>query len=124
MNKLEKLINEMGKHAQSEYPKECCGLITKSFEYVPCKNISPLPKESFIVDPETLLEYEDDCWGIFHSHPGDENPIPSEEDKRGAVFEEFKFIVGFNKKFYIYWIDNNVDALKFDELKEEHLIVS
>ena len=111
----------MGKHAQAEYPRECCGLITKDFKYVACKNISPFPKDSFVVDPESLFEYEDNCWGIFHSHPGEENPLPSEEDKKGAVFEEFKFVVGFNNKFYIYWLDKNVDALKFDEFVEKHL---
>ena len=121
MNNFNQLIESMGKHAQAEYPKECCGLITKEFSYIACKNISPLPKESFIIDPESLLEYENDCWGIFHSHPGEENPIPSEEDKRGAVFEEYKFIVGFNTKFYIYWLDKNIDALKFDEFKEDYL---
>ena len=121
MNNFNQLIEKMGKHSQAEYPRECCGLITKNFSYVACKNISPLPKKSFIVDPESLLEYENNCWGIFHSHPGDENPIPSEEDKRGAVFEEYKFIVGFGTKFYIYWLDKNIDALKFDEFKEEYL---
>ena len=115
------LINDLGKHAQAEYPRECCGLITKDFKYVACKNISPFPKDSFVVDPESLFEHEDNCWGIFHSHPGEENPLPSEEDKKGAVFEEFKFIVGFNSKFYIYWLDKNIDALKFDEFEEKHL---
>ena len=115
------LINDMGKHAQAEYPRECCGLITKDFKYVACNNISPFPKDSFVLDPESLFEYEDNCWGIFHSHPGEENPLPSEEDKKGAVFEEFKFIVGFNNKFYIYWLDKNIDALKFDEFVEKHL---
>ena len=115
------LISDMGKHAQAEYPRECCGLITKDFKYVACKNISPFPKDSFVVDPESLFEHEDNCWGIFHSHPGEENPLPSEEDKKGAVFEEFKFIVGFNNTFYIYWLDKNVDALKFDEFTEKHL---
>lgn len=121
MGIFQQLVTDMGKHAQAEYPKECCGLITKAFKYVPCKNISPFPKDSFIVDPETLLEYEDNCWGIFHSHPGDENPIPSEEDKRGAVFEEFNFVVGFNNKFYIYWLDKAIDAIRFDEFKDKHL---
>ena len=115
------LISDMGKHAQAEYPRECCGLITKDFKYIACDNISPFPKDSFVVDPEKLFEYEDNCWRIFHSHPGEENPLPSEEDKKGAVFEEFKFIVGFNNKFYIYWLDKNIDALKFDEFVEKHL---
>ena len=43
------LISDMGKHAQAEYPRECCGLITKDFKYVACENISPFPKDSFVV---------------------------------------------------------------------------
>ena len=122
MTVYQKLLEDMSKHAAGEYPKECCGIITKDFEYVPCKNISPKPKESFVLDPVALLDYEDTCWGIFHSHPGDENPLPSEDDKKGAAFDEYKFIVGFGNKYYLYWLDRNIDAVRFDDFKEEHLI--
>ena len=60
--------------------------------------------------------------GIFHSHPGEENPIPSKEDKISAAFQEYKFLVGFNKNIYIYWLDDNIDALIFDEFKESHIV--
>lgn len=112
----------MGMHAQQEYPRECCGIITQDFNYVPCKNISPQPKDSFILDPVALLEYEDNTWGVFHSHPGEENPLPSEEDKYSAAYTEYNFIVGFANKYYKYWHDKNVDALKFTEFSEEHLV--
>ena len=40
-----------------------------------------LPKETFYLDPAALVKHDGNIWGVFHSHPGQENPIPSEEDK-------------------------------------------
>ena len=111
----------MGHHFLSEYPREACGLITKDFTYIPCKNISPAPKDSFIVDPITLLKYEDNTWGIVHSHPGDENPIPSEKDMASTVFDEYKFIVGFSDKFFIYWFDKKLQILRYEPFEIHHL---
>ena len=114
------LINAMGKHAQMEYPNEVCGIVTTNWEYIPCKNLSPSPKDSYVLDPIALLEHEDIIYAIFHSHAGDENPLPSEADFAHTVFDCYKFIVGFNKKFYIYWYDKRLKVLKYDELKQSH----
>ena len=122
MERFTKLKQEMNAHAMLDYPKECVGIITNDFTYVPCKNTSPLPKDTFILDPAALVKYDENIWGIFHSHPGDENPLPSKEDKISAAFQEYKFLVGFNNKFFLYWLDSNVDALMFDKFKEEHLV--
>ena len=122
MERFTKLKQEMNAHAMLDYPKECVGIITNDFTYVPCKNTSPFPKDTFILDPAALVKYDENIWGIFHSHPGDENPLPSKEDKVSAAFQEYKFLVGFNNKFFLYWLDSNVDALMFDEFKEEHLV--
>ena len=116
-----KLINEMAIHAQAEYPREACGIITTEYKYIPCNNISPSPKESFILDPIKLLEYENNTWGIFHSHPGEENPLPSEEDLEHTVFDEYKFIVGFAGKQYIYWFDKDLKVLRYEPFEESHL---
>lgn len=118
---LKNLIDEMSIHAQSEYPLESCGIITTNFSYIPCKNISPSPKDSFVLDPIALLEYEDIIWGIVHSHPGDENPLPSEEDIAHTVFDEYKFIVGFAGKYFIYWFDKKLKTLIYEPLEENHL---
>ena len=119
---FQSLITSMGKHAQTDYPHEVCGIVTKNWEYKPCKNISPNPKISFILDPIALLTYEDDIYAIFHSHPGNENPLPSEEDMSHTVFDCYKFIVGFNKKFYIYWYDKKLGLLRYEELGEQHFV--
>ena len=121
INKLDILITEMSIHAQSEYPKESCGLILTDFTYVPCKNISSMPKDSFILDPISLLEYEDVIWGVVHSHPGDENPLPSEDDMAHTVFDEYKFVVGFAGKFFIYWFDRQLQMLRYEPLEVRHL---
>ena len=62
----------LGNFSFGDYFKEqaihyAWNLITKDFKYVACENISPFPKDSFVVDPESLFEHEDNCWGIFHS---------------------------------------------------------
>ena len=41
---------------------------------------------------------------------------------RYEFIDKDKFLVGFNNKFFIYWYDSNIDALKFDTFKEAHLV--
>jgi proteasome lid subunit RPN8/RPN11 len=118
--RFQNLIFQLSRHSLSEYPAEACGIITTSFDYIPCTNISPYPKESFILDPVAIYENEDKLWGFFHSHPGDENPLPSERDLHSTIFKEYKFIVGFRDKFYIYWIDK---VLRYETFEEKHLSV-
>lgn len=119
--KYKELINKMSIHAQKDYPIEVCGIVTFDFKYIECKNLSPTPKNAFILDPIKLLEYEDDTWGIFHSHPGDKNPLPSEEDVKHSIFDEYRFIVGFANTFYIYWYDNTLEMLRYEPFEENHL---
>jgi len=121
MESYEQLKNDMNVNAMQEYPLECVGIVTKDYKYIPCINISDQPKNTFVLDPGALVQNDGNIWGIFHSHPGEENPIPSKEDKVSAAFQEYKFLVGFNDKFFIYWLDSNLDALIFDEFKEEHI---
>ena len=116
-----KITEDMNNHALHDYPREACGVILDDFTYIPCNNISMEPTLTFILDPATFIKY-DNIWGIFHSHPGSDKPIPSQDDKISAAFQQYKFLVGFNNQFYIYWMDNKVDALKFDQLRKEHFI--
>ena len=67
-----------------------------------------------------MIKHDENIWGIFHSHPGSDKPIPSQDDKISAAFQQYKFLVGFNNEFYIYWMNNKINALKFDQLREEH----
>lgn len=111
----------MSKHSQVEYPCECVGIITKDFQYVPCKNLSSEPKTTFYLDPAALVKYDGNIWGIFHSHPGEDNPIPSQEDKISAAFNKYKFLVGFGNTINIYWYNKDLDALFFTKFEESHI---
>ena len=113
------LKEDMNNHALRDYPREACGVILDDFTYKPCDNLSMEPALSFILDPAAFIKY-DNIWGIFHSHPGSDKPIPSQDDKISAAFQQYKFLVGFNNEFYIYWMDNKVDALKFTQLRKDH----
>ena len=66
MDRFDKLIEDMGKHAQVEYPRECCGVILNDLSYVPAENKSLQPKTSFVLDPGILVKYDEQIWGIFH----------------------------------------------------------
>ena len=122
MDRYAKLIEDMNNHALRDYPLEACGVILKDFTYEPCKNLSDYPKNTFILDPAVFIKHDENIWGIFHSPPGSDQPIPSQDDKVSAAFQEYKFLVGFNNKFKIYWYDNNLDALIFDAFEEKHLV--
>ena len=122
MERIDELKDAMNAHSLRDYPREAVGIITNDFQYIPCKNISLDPKLSFVLDPSDLVRHDGNIWGIFHSHPGYENPIPSKEDKVSAAFQEYKFLVGFSNKFFIYWLDQNLDALIFDKFEEKHLV--
>lgn len=122
MEIFKQLKNDMTNHAQRDYPREAVGIITKDFKYIPCKNLSDMPNTTFYLDPAALVKYDENIWGIFHSHPGEENPLPSKEDKISAAFNKYKFIVGFGTKFYIYWLDKNLDALRYESLEEKHIV--
>jgi proteasome lid subunit RPN8/RPN11 len=122
MHKFEKLIQDMGQHSIESYPNECVGIITNNYEYIKCKNVSDDPKNTFILDPVALVKYDNNIWGIFHSHPGSDNPIPSKEDKTSAAFAEYKFLVGFADKIFIYWLDKRIEALRFEPFEEKHIV--
>lgn len=113
------LLTQLHNHSLSEYPKEACGIITRNFEYIPCKNISDKPKTSFIIDPMAILTHEDNIWGFYHSHPGSADPIPSDRDLKSTIFTEYKFLVGFANSVYIYWLNEN-NALSFERFNESH----
>lgn len=122
MDSYKKLKQALGQHSIESYPNECVGIITNSFEYIKCKNVSSDPKNTFVLDPAALVQYDGNIWGIFHSHPGSDNPIPSTEDKASAAFSCYKFLVGFGDKLFIYWLDEKVDGLKFEPFEEKHVV--
>jgi proteasome lid subunit RPN8/RPN11 len=118
------LIEKIKVHMEVNPQVESCGIITKNYDYIPCENLSPEPKESFILDPVKFCEYADDCWGIFHSHTIEHDELPSEADKHSAIFTEYKFVMGnLNGVFYEYWLDSQ-NHLRFRPFTEESINVN
>lgn len=69
-------------HAAQTYPNECCGLIVDG-AYWPCRNVSKVPGEEFVIHPEDWASAEDSgrIEAICHSHP-DGPSAPSRFDQR------------------------------------------
>lgn len=68
-------------HAKAEYPKESCGVIISTGEYIPCTNIAASDME-FTISHEELDSLGKDIIMYIHSHPTTA-PKPSEADKQG-----------------------------------------
>ncbi len=108
----EPLIQSVIQHAESEYPKECCGFLLGTSRdaalltaVVPCRNIQDQlhaedslryprrARSAYFIAPEDLLSVErrtrsgdEQIRGIYHSHI-DAGAYFSDEDKKMAVFE-------------------------------------
>ena len=114
------IVKDFKRHCEGNYPLEACGLITKSFEYVKGTNISPNPKNEFILDHKLLMDYDENIWALCHTHPGDSIPTPSMGDYPVPVFKDYKFIVGNTEKVFIYWYDENIKNLVIEPFEERH----
>lgn len=69
----QKTLDAIKNHAESEYPKECCGLliaIGKKEVYRPCRNLAS-SQDHFRMSPEDWSYAEDDgtILAVVHSHP-------------------------------------------------------
>lgn len=79
---------EIWTFAEREYPNEACGvllLVGNKIQTVQCKNIAPLPKEHFILDPDDyeLAADRGEVVAIWHSHP-EASSHPSDADRYGC----------------------------------------
>ncbi|CDH02123.1 C40 family peptidase [Xenorhabdus bovienii] len=78
------IVQTIMDHAQTEYPKECCGLVIqhgRKQQYIRCRNTAPSPTEQFSMHPADYAEAEDSgtIVAIVHSHP-DATTQPSQLD--------------------------------------------
>ena len=78
----EELKQAMINHAKAEYPKEACGVITTTGEYIPCVNTALDPLKDFELDTSQFSHSQ--IAGIFHSHPNATN-APSAMDMKGQL---------------------------------------
>ena len=115
------IVEDFRKHCSEVYPLECCGIVTKELKYIPGNNISPEPKESFILDYAQLMQYDNNILFLCHSHPGDAPPMPSKGDNHCPLFQNYKFIVGNSKKLFIYWFNSTLDDFIIEPFEEQHV---
>lgn len=80
----ENVREDIRRHAEKEYPRECCGVVMSVQgrpQYFPCKNLSDDPTEEFQLCPEDMTDALDlgELEAIVHSHP-DATSQPSTYD--------------------------------------------
>lgn len=103
-------IDEIFAHARASLPNECCGLLGGRDNFVnsiyKSKNIAADPLVEYEAAPQDLFraqkmmrERGETLVGIYHSHPRQSEPVPSETDVRRAFYEQaVYFIVGFQNE--------------------------
>ncbi|WGK60497.1 C40 family peptidase [Halopseudomonas sp. SMJS2] len=79
-----KLPVEALRHAEKEYPRECCGLLVAG-KYRPCRNIAGTPGQHFVIDPADYKAAmrQGEIQAVVHSHP-DYPAMASEADRLGC----------------------------------------
>ncbi|HEX8129198.1 MAG TPA: M67 family metallopeptidase [Pyrinomonadaceae bacterium] len=100
-------VEEMLAHARAVRPEECCGLVGGDREGVGAsvyrlRNIAPDPRVAYDGDPQDLCEAQrtmrargEQLLAVYHSHPREAAPVPSESDVRLAYHPSaVYFIIG------------------------------
>jgi len=90
-------LKKIREHALRDYPEEACGLLVNvagKEKYWPCRNASPEPGETFVLDPQDYAAAEDagDILMIVHSHP-DGSAEPSEGDRVGIEASRLPWLI-------------------------------
>lgn len=93
-------MREAGERA---YPNEACGLVVavgKKSVAVECRNISPEPRDRFMIDPKGYAQAADmgEIIGVWHTHPNlSANPSPADRvgcENSGVTW----YILGIHKE--------------------------
>ena len=88
-------LSEMQRHAEAEYPLECCGVVLEGpagRRVVRCRNLSRshigylLDPRGFVADLRTGARVA----AIYHSHPDNGGAVLSETDRRAALLHDGK----------------------------------
>ena len=102
-------VEEMFAHARESRPEECCGLVGArdgvGASVYRLRNIAPDPRVAYDGDPQALCEAQrtmrargEVLLGIYHSHPRESAPVPSESDVRLAYHPSaIYFIIGLEQ---------------------------
>jgi proteasome lid subunit RPN8/RPN11 len=99
-------VAELFAHAQAVAPEECCGLLGGVGGQVgsiyPLRNVAEHPRRAYEAAPDELFAAQramrgrgEKLLGIYHSHPGQQEPQPSLTDVRMAFYPSaVYFIIG------------------------------
>jgi proteasome lid subunit RPN8/RPN11 len=102
-------LDEMFAHARETRSEECCGLLGGrdgvGQSVYRLRNIAPDKSVAYDGDPEDLCEAQrvmrsrgEQLLGIYHSHPRERAPVPSESDVRLAYHPSaIYFIIGMEE---------------------------
>jgi len=129
--KIEQIVlNQIIHHAESEFPFECCGLLTgidtTISNFQPCRNTSRSEK-SFQIHPKELFDFfrsirvsELDFLGIYHSHP-QATANPSKRDKNEFYYPGISYwiisLAGQTPKVKCYqWMEGEFVLLEYETL--------
>ena len=107
INLTDRIINDYTKHAEDDYPHECCGFILGEFnedqsfgeKYLPAKNTKEENRERrFLIDPNAYQNAEDEAdkqklsvISIVHSHPN--HPDKPSDFDRDHAWPGFSYII-------------------------------
>ncbi|MEP6922960.1 MAG: M67 family metallopeptidase [Pyrinomonadaceae bacterium] len=100
-------------HARQAFPNECCGLLggraDLALSIYRLTNVAENPRVAYEGEPAGLFQAQrtmriqgEALIGIYHSHPFESDPVPSETDVRRAFYRDaVYFIVGRNGKEFV-----------------------
>jgi proteasome lid subunit RPN8/RPN11 len=97
-------VNELIAHAQASRPNECCGMIGgldgRSASVYQLRNAATSPATTYEAAPEdlfhaqrTMRERGEELLAIYHSHPRQADPTPSETDVRLAYYPDAIYLI-------------------------------
>jgi proteasome lid subunit RPN8/RPN11 len=139
-------FEEMHAHARLCDPAECCGLIggviedtdglyTIARSVYRLRNVALDPRVAYEAAPEELFAAQktlrargEQLLGIYHSHPREGDPLPSQTDVRRAYYPSaIYFIVGLKENeaklraFRLYERENRWERVGYKVLDETPL---
>jgi len=106
-----KHIDAIFKHAESEYPRESCGLLAKlggEELWFPCENHAEDTEEGFLfnsVEYMTITMKTDSIVAIVHSHPDQEEAQPSKHDIQVCNFIKIPYLIVSYPSMDFYWLN-------------------